>query len=196
GRRGGWGGGGRGGGGFQRPGGRTGGRRGDGGGRRRGGWGGGRRGGGEFHRCGGWSGGRCRDEGGHRRGGWSGGRRGGGGFHPCGGLCRHLEIERDRLVRLAEREGDGPLEVDDDAHGSRVELRSADAEHGPGTRDHVGQCCAERRAAQVDVDARGSVGPGGDPVGRRLRGRREVESHSRRLVPRYVDPVEHGRGQR
>src|SRR5439155_10783321 len=132
------GGGGGGGGGFHGGGGGGGGRGGGGGCRRRGGRGGGRRG----------------EEGAQRRGGWGGGRRGGGGFHPCGGLCRHLEIERDRLVRLAEREGDGPLEVDDDAHGSRVELRSADAEHGPGTRDHVGQCCAERRAAQVDVDAR------------------------------------------
>src|SRR5436309_1305333 len=55
---------------------------------------------------------------------------------------------------------------------------------------------AGRCAAQVDVDARGGVGPAGDPVGRRLRGRRQVESHSRRLVLRHVDPVEHGRGQR
>src|SRR5206468_8237033 len=115
---------------FHRPGGRSGGRRRGGGFHRRGGWSGGRCRGGGFHRPGGRSGGRRRDEGGHRRGGWSGGRRGGGGINPWGGRCRHLESERDRLVRLAEGEGDGPLEVDDDAPGRRGELGREGAERG------------------------------------------------------------------
>src|SRR5207247_11281438 len=124
-------------------------------------------------------GGRCRGGGLDRRGH----RRGRGGLGACGGRCRRggldrrgrLELECDRLVRLAEHEGNAPLEIQDDAYRGRVELRRADAHHGRGTREHVGQGGPERGAGRVDVDARRRAAPGREVGGRGRHGRGPAE---------------------